>query len=387
KNLRMCCLYCIMWIVCSPCIAWFMKRFGFPIMKEERRRTKQHDLSLSEIIEETQQAIPTREEMSEIDDEYLNEVVRPLVCLLQKNMDFEELDIFLSGSTAERFCVPMANKTVPDSVLFQECHPLFSDMDYMITPRTLCASFTEDDQRFYVETNKNEPDMRMPYVLIYDNEHVAYLNAKGVKLQIKSSVDSKFRNTKYLNLLKCKHHIEGQSEVTGPAIKIGGGLKFDYKFYVDITFALKCVQWPEHLSDWTLRSKKWPTVEDVERISGYGCHFVPKSSNNKLTQPQTYNWRISFSKAEVELSKLIPENARACFLCIKIILKDYISSIEQYVNGYGLKTILYFSLEKSGPEFWVENDIEVCFKEVIDPYNISLSFFWSNFHFLVKTQI
>lgn len=92
-------------------------------------------------------------------------------------------------------------------------------------------------------------------------------------------------------------------------------------FLVDITFSIKCKEWPES-SDWPMRNRQWPKQVDAQRIvNEIGCHLVPKSP---LDDKKGIHWRYSFSKAEVELSKLVPPAARKCFIVLKIISKDYI---------------------------------------------------------------
>jgi len=49
-------------------------------------------------------------------------------------------------------------------------------------------------------------------------------------------------------------------------------------FYCDFTFAIKCPEWPDKMTNWTYRpAKLWPFSSDVTRIASYGCHLVPKS--------------------------------------------------------------------------------------------------------------
>ena len=139
----------------------------------------------------------------------------------------------------------------------------------------------------------------------------------------------------------------------GPAMKISvtPGL-----FEADITPCLYCPEWPT-ISDWPSRQRYWPSLADAQRIMALGCHLVAKPA--PYDEDKT-SWRFSFSVAEVELSKLVPETARKCFLAMKIILKDHLQPVVPEIGSYHIKTVFLNSLEKFPVGFWVEENIEEC---------------------------
>ena len=99
-----------------------------------------------------------------------------------------------------------------------------------------------------------------------------------------------------------------------------------------------------------------------------GCHFVPKPC---FKDQHGLTWRISFSKAEIELSKLIPEKARMCLLGLKTIAKDHLSPISKRLSSYILKTQLLHVLETNKPELRDNESLEDCFDLLI--LNLMLS--------------
>jgi len=105
----------------------------------------------------------------------------------------------------------------------------------------------------------------------------------------------------------------------GPAIKI----HIVPLFEADITLCLYCPEWPP-ISDWPSRQRYWPSLVDAQKIMSLGCHLVAKPAPDDEDET---SWRFSFSVAEVELSKLVPETARKCFLAVKIILKDHLQPV------------------------------------------------------------
>ena len=142
------------------------------------------------------------------------------------------------------------------------------------------------------------------------------------------------------------------------------------KFDGDIVYCIKCSDWPPlELSDWAWRDKKWPSREMVNQIIGGGCHLVPKPC---ATDQHGLTWRISFSKAEIELSKLIPENARMCLLGLKTIVKDHLSPISKRLSSYILKTVLLHVLERNGTEIWESELVDDLFDLLMQNLMISI---------------
>ena len=132
------------------------------------------------------------------------------------------------------------------------------------------------------------------------------------------------------------------------------GLSKSLIFDGDATFAIQCPDWPDQVCNWKARpNRRWPSQEAVLRITSPGCHIVPKSHKD---DHQGVTWRISFSRAEVDLSVLIPKMARFYFIGLKVIAKDYLSITCKRIKSYHLKCILFNTLETTDPEFWKDED-------------------------------
>ena len=163
---------------------------------------------------------------------------------------------------------------------------------------------------------------------------------------------------------KCELTPKIKVDLRGPAIKI----KFAPVFEADITLCFYCPEWPA-ISDWPSRQRYWPSLADAQRIMSLGCHLVPKPAPND--QAKT-SWRFSFSVAEVELSKLVPETARKCFLALKIILKDHLQPVVPEIGSYHIKTVFLNTLEKLPVGFWVEQNTEECLLTLLTELRDSL---------------
>ena len=148
-----------------------------------------------------------------------------------------------------------------------------------------------------------------------------------------------------------------QLDSKGPAMKV----RILPIFEADITLCIHCADWPT-ISDWSSRPRYWPSTVDAQRIMSLGCHLVAKPAPN---DKEKTSWRFSFSVAEVELSKLVPETARKCFLALKIILKDHLQPVVPEISSYHIKTIFLNTLEKLPVGFWVEDNLEECFMTLL----------------------
>jgi len=205
-------------------------------------------------------------------------------------------------------------------------HATVSDFDYMISPEEI-ASFTSFQTRYLI-VNTDDEILDPGLVKLINNNDGQTISAKSLK-------ESLFVATNAVKVIEFPEYELPQQvyhccvkyptlsyirvKVKGPAIELnlGTAILTANCFYSDFTFAIKCSQWPDTASDWTNRPNKlWPDSENIVRIASYGCYIVPKSQPG---DKEGLTWRISFSKAEVEFSKLIPKIPQMCMMRLKVI--------------------------------------------------------------------
>eukprot|EP00111_Clytia_hemisphaerica_P023661 TCONS_00069740-protein len=292
--------------------------------------------------------------------------------LLRKCLDLDanfsdSIAMFTVGSGAEQFSLPY----YPGLGIFQ--HGNISDFDLMMSPKEESAAF-ESDQGTKYRVVSFAANLPKGFIHLYEGNEILSAKSKrenleGIVLNIPSINFNKIYWLSYLcncaSVLLCYYTTDNccsndqiTVKINGPAITVFSRAFSAYNLYYDITLSIHCMDWPSQVSDWEHRPKKWPSNEDVKRIMAYGCHLVPKSPENGDEKA----WRISFSKNEVELSKLIPPVARMCFITIKSIRKNdyYLSKI----SSYSLKTIFLNTLEKTAPNQWFswdDENISTCF--------------------------
>ena len=292
---------------------------------------------------------------------------------LNQHNNFDDgMDILLAGSVAECFSLPFYPGNVWDYK-----HANISDFDFMISSKTESASFEENtDVKYkvvygeefldtgFVYLFDNETSERVSGILLTEHFRRTALKMKVRDFQYKKSC---LRHLSEICYLSCLRNNTIQIKTNGPAITIQSPSLSSFDYYFDITFSVHCSEWPHMISDWKQRSKEWPDARHVERIMNYGCFLVPKSQGK--TDRQNLTWRISFSKSELELAKLMPPVAKMCFMGIKALRQDRFAKFPQGISSYCFKSIFLYTLEKTDPKIWStrsEENISKCFYILLD---------------------
>ncbi|XP_068744137.1 uncharacterized protein [Montipora capricornis] len=342
------------------CIAYAVIRMAliacFPVACGHRKCcfTGRSSKPLREILLSVDSKIPTEEQFQEFKEKallYLNDIKTPLEDIVATTT----FQFIFSGSAVERFGIPvmMSNKKTKFNL-----GALYTDLDVMfcsMADQASCSGlgnilieplFTESTEfTGYANLKSITPGLQGMRV-----------SSKVIREQVKEAV----KGTSVANLPGkpcCCGKIEMTQSIKifskGPAMKLRIGPLFE----ADITLCIQCPEWPI-MSDWSSRPRYWPSVVEAQRIMSFGCHLVAKPAPTDKDQT---SWRFSFSLAEVELSKLVPDTARKCFLALKIILKDHLQPVVSGITSYHMKTIFFNTLEKVPVGFWVENNVEECF--------------------------
>ena len=298
--------------------------------------------------------ILTEEQFQEFKEKallYLNDIKTQL----EQFMTRTTLQIIFSGSAAEKFGIPVM--TSDNKTHWKNWSPLYTDLDVMFCPLAVQASWSGFGN-ILIESLSTESAECTGYVNLKCNQGMCISSRL-----IREYVEEALLRTRVTNLPGtpcCCGKIELTEgikiESKGPAIKLRIGTLFE----TDITLCIQCPEWPTE-SDWASRPRYWPSVVEAQRIMSFGCHLVAKPAP---TDKEKTSWRLSFSLAEVELSKLIPETARKCFLALKIIFRDHLhvrGPVGCGITSYQIKTIFFNTLEKFPVGFWVENNMEECF--------------------------
>jgi len=73
----------------------------------------------------------------------------------------------------------------------------------------------------------------------------------------------------------------------------------------DIVRCIRCLSWPPQVADWPTRHREygWPDSATVDCVVSNGCDVVPVSHSlcKQDEWMSAYQWRLSFSRAEIVL--------------------------------------------------------------------------------------
>ena len=123
---------------------------------------------------------------------------------------------------------------------------------------------------------------------------------------------------------------------------------------IDTVPCIELSFWPDFVQSWFRRKRHWPSPEIIEEIKENKCHLVLKSTPGSSRNDE---WRISFSQAEVILSKGKSLFQNKCYLLAKYVYYANLKQITDEITGrhlssYVLKTELLHFLEATSPEQW-----------------------------------
>ncbi|XP_060554354.1 protein mab-21-like isoform X2 [Ruditapes philippinarum] len=201
-----------------------------------------------------------------------------------------------------------------------------------------------------------------------------YLSSSAVRSNISDIVNDSSENELPSSSIfgVFKHPPVIEIEENGPAVKLvtyplGQAWYWNddqkvVSFEGDIVFGIRYSEvWPTCAAGWENRPRLWPSADIVKEIVKSGFILVPKPSHNRTEKDDEIEWHISFPHCETYLSKKIPKVAKACYLALKLVLKNHLVYHCDNLKTYYLKTILLWELEKHPEEFWELENIVECF--------------------------
>lgn len=133
----------------------------------------------------------------------------------------------------------------------------------------------------------------------------------------------------------------------------------------DRAWCVACHYWPPASSSWNDRcqQKGWPTSSVLDEIVSNGCHVMSVGSRIESDESE-YEWRLSFSVAELKIVYSMNHTQFLCYGALKIFLKEVISSENQdsLICSYYLKTIIFWEIQNNpGSIFWCPSNLLSCF--------------------------
>ena len=161
-------------------------------------------------------------------------------------------------------------------------------------------------------------------------------------------------------------------EMRGPAEKTSNmfrsfqsGSKLE-EYETDDVVSIICYSWPPEASEWINRPRKhgWPDDQTISLVLEGGCHIVPVAHDD--CAEDEFQWRISFSRAEVVLMKAMTPSQHYIYHMMRYFVKKELiqkglRNSDQAVTMYVVKTLMLWQCEKKSAKFWrMQNTIELC---------------------------
>jgi len=128
--------------------------------------------------------------------------------------------------------------------------------------------------------------------------------------------------------------------------------------------SVKCMHslvWPPQAADWPTRYRKngWPDSVTIDCVVSKGCDVVPVAHCQcKLDEWMSeHQWRLSFSRAEVELINSWMPVQQIIYHMLRVFTKteQLTDSAAGRVNNYHIKTLMLWACELHRRSWWTDN--------------------------------
>jgi len=131
----------------------------------------------------------------------------------------------------------------------------------------------------------------------------------------------------------------------------------------DTVTCIRCLVWPPQAADWPIRSRShnWPDSETINTVVSRGCDVV-QAIHPSCRQDEwmsKYQWRLSFSRAEVTLLNSWTPVQQIIYHMLRFVVKREILT-EEYdeelnlpkLSNYHIKTLMLWECEQKPQSWW-----------------------------------
>jgi len=140
-------------------------------------------------------------------------------------------------------------------------------------------------------------------------------------------------------------------------------------YHIDTVPCVHCLTWPPQAADWQTRHRNygWPDTGPVDRVISNGCDVVPVA-HRRCRQHEwmgTYQWRLSFSRAEILLINSWMQEQQIVYHMLRVFIK--IESFKNrskpsVISNYHIKTLMLWACELKPRSWWTDNTnlVRIC---------------------------
>ena len=139
----------------------------------------------------------------------------------------------------------------------------------------------------------------------------------------------------------------------------------------EICYSYRCKSWPLLARKWLTRVRhhNWPSRYAVEKMKTMGFFLLPVGGGGSIEK--NLEWKMSFLLQERLLMSLLNETQYKCYILLKMINNDVISSFVKDVAlvSYHLKTCMFYVVENTPSDIWKPDNlldcVQVCLKCIL----------------------
>ena len=128
---------------------------------------------------------------------------------------------------------------------------------------------------------------------------------------------------------------------------------------IDMVFCLKCNFWPDAAAEWPERKREWPEKATIENIVKNGTHIVGKELYH-----DAYDWRLSFSVAEIEITQQWTPWQHYIYFIFKSLFYKYLKPLSKegskVITSYLVKTVMLNVSESFLQSWWCKENAGEC---------------------------
>ena len=130
----------------------------------------------------------------------------------------------------------------------------------------------------------------------------------------------------------------------------------------DAVYCIRSPLWPPDAREWPNRRRwyGWPDKHTISQIVDHGCHVVPVAHID--CSMDDYQWRISFSKAEITLIKKWNDIQQSAYHMLRYFAKRELipkgwRNSDEILSMYSLKMLMLWQCERRSPDWWRSRNI------------------------------
>ncbi|MEO0685047.1 MAG: hypothetical protein AAFY76_08395, partial [Cyanobacteria bacterium J06649_11] len=131
---------------------------------------------------------------------------------------------------------------------------------------------------------------------------------------------------------------------------------------IDRVPAIFVQELPTIAREFRTRQREWPSPDVMKQIFDAGFHLVPKPSIGER-RSKIFEWRWSFSKAEMILANKRNDAMDTAYLILKSIIYKYYECYDvedKTIPSYFAKTVMMFACESRPEDWWTQRSIGEC---------------------------